>query len=68
MPHIARMVTRTDNHLYLMPTTIVIGSMMALACNIICVLPGENGIIPLNAVTPMMGAPVIIYVLVKKRY
>lgn len=68
VPHIARMVTRTDNHLYLMPTTIVIGSMMALACNIICVLPGENGIIPLNAVTPMMGAPVIIYVLVKKRY
>lgn len=67
VPHIARMVTRTDNHLYLMPTTIVIGSMMA-ACNIICVLPGENGIIPLNAVTPMMGAPVIIYVLVKKRY
>ena len=36
-------------------------------CNLICILPGEAGIIPLNAVTPVLGAPVIIYVIVNQR-
>ena len=45
----------------------VTGSAMALLCNLICVLPGEAGIIPLNAVTPILGAPVIIYVIINQR-
>jgi len=40
---------------------------VALLCNLICVLPGEAGIIPLNAVTPIIGAPVIIYVILSQR-
>lgn len=67
VPHIARMVTSTDNHRHLMPATILCGSIVALVCNIICVLPGNAGIIPLNAVTPIMGAPVIIYVIMRHR-
>lgn len=65
VPHIARIALNTDNHRQLIPGTILSGAAIALLCNIICLLPGENGIIPLNAVTPMMGAPVIIYVIMK---
>lgn len=65
VPHIARMVFRTDNHRLLLPATLLCGSMVALLCSLITFLPGEDGIIPLGAVTPLMGAPVIIYVIVK---
>lgn len=68
VPHIARMLLKTDNHRYLIPGTILSGAAISLLCNIICVLPGDNGIIPLNAVTPIMGAPVIIYVIIKGRH
>ncbi len=68
VPHIARMLLKTDNHRYLIPGTILSGASISLLCNIICVLPGDNGIIPLNAVTPIMGAPVIIYVIIKGRH
>lgn len=65
VPHIARLALGTDNHRHLIPATILTGMAVALLCNLICILPGENGIIPLNAVTPIMGAPVIIYVILK---
>ena len=66
VPHIARLLLVTDNHRVLLPATILCGAVTALVCNLICFLPGENGVIPLNAVTPIMGAPVIIYVIAKK--
>lgn len=67
VPHIARMILNTDNHKSLMPATILTGAAVAMICNIITVLPGNAGIIPLNAVTPLMGAPVIIYVILSHR-
>lgn len=66
VPHIARLLLTTDNHRVLLPATILCGAVIALICNLICFLPGENGVIPLNAVTPIMGAPIIIYVIAKK--
>ncbi len=65
VPHIARLLLRTDDHLSLLPATILLGSIVALGCSLCCVLPGESGVIPLNAVTPLVGAPVIIYVIIK---
>ena len=67
VPHVARMVLGTANHRSLLPVTILCGGVVALLCNLLCVLPGEWGIIPLNAVTPIVGAPVIIYVIVRQR-
>lgn len=67
VPHIARMLLGTDNHKHLMPATILTGAAVALLCNIICMLPGSQGIIPLNAITPFIGAPVTIYVIMKQR-
>ena len=67
VPHMVRLVFFTSNHRILLPATILMGAVVALLCNFICFLPGEAGVIPLNAVTPLIGAPVIIYVILKGR-
>ena len=67
VPHIARLLLRTDNHRLLMPATMITGAVVALLCNALCYLPGEHGIIPLNAITPLVGAPVIIYAILRRR-
>ena len=63
VPHLARLMLQTDNHRSLLPATILMGAVVALTCNLLCVLPGESGVIPLNAITPLIGAPIIIYVI-----
>ena len=63
VPHMARLLLTTDNHRQLLPATMLCGAVVALVCNLLCFLPGEGGVIPLNAVTPLIGAPVIIYVI-----
>ena len=67
VPHIARLLFHTDNHRLLMPATMLTGAVVALLCNVLCFLPGTLGVIPLNAVTPLIGAPVIIYVILRGR-
>ena len=66
MPHIARMLLRTDNHIVLMPATMLCGGILALLCNLLSVLPDGN-VIPVNALTPIAGVPVVIYVILKAR-
>lgn len=70
VPHIARLIMRTDDHRILMPLTILMGCIVALTCNILCNIPAEKGIIPINAITPLVGAPVIIYIILgrNRRY
>ncbi len=67
VPHIARLVLGTGNHRTLMPATLLTGSLIALLCNLISILPGDHGLLPLNAITPIIGAPVIIYVIMSRR-
>ena len=67
VPHIARLMLGTSNHKSLLPMTILLGTVMALLCNLISVIPGSSGLIPLNAITPIFGAPVIIYVIVNQK-
>lgn len=67
VPHIARLLLGTANHRILLPATMLAGGAVALACNLVCLLPGEAGLIPLNAVTPLIGAPIVIYVIVSQR-
>lgn len=62
MPHVARMLTRTDNHWILMPATMLTGSAVALGCNVLSVIPSRT-VIPLNTLTPLVGVPVILYVI-----
>ena len=67
VPHIARLLLGTSNHNTLLPITLLCGAVTALLCNLICILPGESGILPINAITPVLGAPVIIYVIINQR-
>ena len=66
VPHITRLLTRTSNHFTLVPANMLTGMAVCLACNLICTLPDKT-VIPLNAVTPIFGAPVIIYVMLKRQ-
>ena len=68
VPHIARMLLQSSNHRSLMPMTILSGAVIALLCNLLSSIPGNRGLIPLNAITPAIGAPVILYVLLKQRH
>ncbi len=67
VPHIARLLLGSSNHQLLVPVTMLAGACIALLCNILMVVPGANTILPLNAVTPLLGAPVIIYVIVNRK-
>lgn len=67
VPHIVRLILGTSNHTLLLPFTILTGSAMALLCNLLSVLPSSAGVIPLNAITPIFGAPVIIYVILNQK-
>ena len=67
VPHIARLSMRSNSHRHLIPSTVMLGGAVALLCNLICQLPGESGLLPLGAITPLVGAPVIIYVVIKNR-
>jgi iron complex transport system permease protein len=67
VPHIARLLLGSSNHKMLLPVTLLSGSCIALLCNMLMVVRGMNIVMPLNAVTPLIGAPVIIYVIVNRR-
>ncbi len=67
VPHIARLILKRSNHNILLPVTILIGVVIALLCTLISVLPTSIGIIPINAITPIIGIPIILYVIFNRR-
>jgi iron complex transport system permease protein len=67
VPHVARIVLGTSNQQLLLPATLLSGAAMALLCNLMTLLPLWNKLLPLNAVTPLFGAPIIIYVILNKK-
>lgn len=66
MPHIARLLFRTDDHRLLLPAAMLCGSILALACNIVSVMP-RGIVIPINALTPLAGVPVVLYVVLRSK-
>lgn len=66
VPHIVRMIFRTADHRVIVPGCILTGAVVGLLCNLICILP-EDIVLPLNGVTPLIGVPVILYVIFKER-
>ncbi len=67
VPHIARLLLNSSNHTYLIPATMLIGGTTALFCTLLSVLPASFGIIPINAITPIIGVPIIIYVILNRK-
>ncbi len=67
VPHLCRILFSTSDHRVLMPAVALTGASLALLCNLIARLPGFEGALPINAVTALIGAPVVLYVLFRKR-
>ena len=67
VPHLARLLTGTEDHRTLLPATILLGCGVALLCSLLCYLPPNGSIIPINAIAPLIGAPVIVYIMMKRR-
>lgn len=67
VPHVSRMLLRTADHRKLLPAVFVMGADVALLSLILSHIPGEAGTLPIAAITPLLGAPVVLYILVKRR-
>ncbi|MFV5699860.1 iron chelate uptake ABC transporter family permease subunit [Flavobacterium sp. ZT3R17] len=67
VPHIAKLVFQTSNHSVLYWSTLLLGASIMLICDVISELPGLEITLPINAVTSIIGAPVVIWLLVSKR-
>lgn len=67
VPHIARLALKSSNHIVLLPATALCGAVIALLCSLISVLPISSGVIPINAITPIIGVPIIIYIILNRK-
>ena len=67
VPHLARQVFDTSNHKVLVPAVLLCGAILMLLCDILAQLPGSAKVLPINAITSILGAPVVIWLLVRKR-
>lgn len=67
VPHLARNIFRSSNHAVVVPASIFIGICLMLLCDIISQLPGQEAVLPINAVTALFGAPVVIWVIIRSK-
>jgi len=67
VPHITRILYKTSNHFVLFVANILTGALVLVVCDMICQLPGDQFILPVNAVTSILGAPLVIYLLLKRK-
>lgn len=67
VPHLCRTLFTTSNHIVLMPAITLTGAALALFCNLVARMPGFEGALPINSVTALIGAPIVISVLFGKR-
>lgn len=67
IPHLTRFIFKTSDHKVLVPATMLIGMVISLLCNLVARMPGFEGNLPINAVTAFIGAPVVIWVILRKR-
>ncbi|PKA83943.1 iron complex transport system permease protein [Ulvibacter sp. MAR_2010_11] len=67
VPHLTRQVFTTSNHLVLLPAVLLCGAVLMLLCDTLAQLPFSEYTLPINAITSLVGAPVVIWLLVRKR-
>ena len=67
VPHIAKLVFQTSNHTILFWSTLLLGAIIMLVCDSISQLPGSDLTLPINAVTSIFGAPIVIWLIIRKR-
>jgi ABC-type Fe3+-siderophore transport system, permease component len=67
MPHIARGLFKSTNHRIILPASMLCGAIVMLVCDVISQLPGLQGTLPVNAVTALFGAPIIVWIIWKNK-
>lgn len=67
VPHLSKMLFQTSNHKILLWSTVLIGAMLMLFCDMISQMPGMNFTLPINAITSIVGAPVVIWLIIRKK-
>ncbi len=67
VPHLSKGFFKSADHSVLIPAVILFGAVLALLCNLIARLPGFEGTLPINAVTSLIGAPIVVSVILKRR-
>ena len=67
VPHIARLIFQTSNHNVLFWATLFLGAMVMLVCDLFSQIPGTDLTLPINAITSIIGAPVVVWLILKKR-
>lgn len=67
VPHLTRQVFDTTDHKILMPSVLMAGAIFMLLCDTVAQLPNSASVLPINAITSILGAPVVIWLLVRKR-
>ena len=67
VPHVSKLVFQTSNHRILFWSTILIGAIIMLFCDMVSQMPGCDFTLPINAITSIIGAPVVIWLLVRKK-
>lgn len=67
VPHLTKLLIRTSNHKVLIPNVMMTGAVLLLLCDIIAQMPGTGVVFPLNAITALFGAPVVIWVVLRHR-
>ncbi len=67
VPHLCRGIFCSSDHRVLLPATILVGAVLALLCSLIARLPGLEGALPVNSVTALIGAPVVTWILFRRR-
>lgn len=67
VPHLVRQIIPTNNHLVLVPCVLIAGAILMLLCDTIAQLPGSSYTLPINAITSIFGAPIVIWLLIRKR-
>jgi iron complex transport system permease protein len=67
VPHLAKLLFQTSNHLILYWSTLLIGAAIMLICDVISQMPGMEITLPINAITSIFGAPVVVWLLIRKR-
>lgn len=67
IPHLTRLIFKTSNHKVLLPAVFLFGAIVMLICDSIAQVPGSDYTLPINAITALVGAPVVIWLLVRQR-
>ncbi len=67
VPHLTRSALNTSDHKILIPATVLVGAILMLFCDLLAKVPGSQTVLPVNAITALVGSPVVIWIILKRK-